>query len=86
MQLANVHVQAVVTREPLLQDTGMIMVDRVLYSSACYPHNYGFIPRTLCEDGDALVRSSNFSGHICAVRSCRMLRREPEQVQNRALH
>ena len=29
-------------------------VDRVLYSSVVYPHNYGFIPRTLCEDNDPL--------------------------------
>ncbi|KAJ3694770.1 hypothetical protein LUZ60_000147 [Juncus effusus] len=34
--------------------TGMIKVDRVLYSSVVYPHNYGFIPRTLCEDGDPM--------------------------------
>ncbi|KAL0284603.1 UNVERIFIED_CONTAM: Soluble inorganic pyrophosphatase 1 [Sesamum angustifolium] len=32
----------------------MIKVDRVLYSSVVYPHNYGFIPRTLCEDNDPL--------------------------------
>lgn len=29
-------------------------VDRVLYSSVVYPHNYGFIPRSLCEDNDPL--------------------------------
>ncbi|KAK4800525.1 hypothetical protein SAY86_021012 [Trapa natans] len=29
-------------------------VDRVLYSSVVYPHNYGFIPRTLCEDNDPM--------------------------------
>ncbi|CAN0889257.1 Probably inactive receptor-like protein kinase At2g46850 [Linum grandiflorum] len=34
--------------------TGMIKVDRILYSSVVYPHNYGFIPRTLCEDNDPL--------------------------------
>ncbi|GAB4861488.1 V-ATPase V0 sector subunit c'', variant 2 [Ancistrocladus abbreviatus] len=34
--------------------TGMIMVDRILYSSVVYPHNYGFIPRTLCDDNDPL--------------------------------
>ncbi|KAM3405469.1 hypothetical protein ACQJBY_008135 [Aegilops geniculata] len=34
--------------------TGMIKVDRILYSSVVYPHNYGFVPRTLCEDGDPL--------------------------------
>ena len=30
------------------KETGMLKVDRVLYSSVMYPHNYGFIPRTLC--------------------------------------
>ncbi|CAI9772129.1 unnamed protein product [Fraxinus pennsylvanica] len=35
--------------------TGLITVDRVLYSSVVYPHNYGFIPRTLCEDNDPMV-------------------------------
>eukprot|EP00898_Chlorokybus_atmophyticus_P005207 jgi/Chlat1/5688/Chrsp38S09021 len=34
--------------------TGMMKVDRVLYSSVVYPHNYGFIPRTLGEDNDPL--------------------------------
>uniref|UniRef100_A0A7N0TZF7 inorganic diphosphatase n=1 Tax=Kalanchoe fedtschenkoi TaxID=63787 RepID=A0A7N0TZF7_KALFE len=36
------------------KNTGLIKVDRVLYSSVVYPHNYGFIPRTLCEDGDPM--------------------------------
>lgn len=34
--------------------TGMLCVDRVLYSAVQYPANYGFIPRTLAEDGDPL--------------------------------
>ncbi len=34
--------------------TGMIRVDRVLYSSVMYPANYGFIPRTLGDDNDPL--------------------------------
>ncbi|KAM0885074.1 hypothetical protein ACQ4PT_030573 [Festuca glaucescens] len=34
--------------------TGLIKVDRILYSSVVYPHNYGFVPRTLCEDNDPL--------------------------------
>lgn len=34
--------------------SGLIKVDRVLYSSVVYPHNYGFIPRTLCEDNDPM--------------------------------
>ncbi|KAI3738403.1 hypothetical protein L2E82_28433 [Cichorium intybus] len=36
------------------KSTGLIKVDRVLYSSVVYPHNYGFVPRTLCEDNDPL--------------------------------
>ncbi len=34
--------------------TGMLRLDRVLYSAVYYPANYGFIPRTLCDDGDPL--------------------------------
>jgi inorganic pyrophosphatase len=34
--------------------TGMLMLDRVLFSAVHYPANYGFIPRTFCEDNDPL--------------------------------
>lgn len=34
--------------------TGMLRLDRVLYTSTHYPANYGFIPRTYAEDGDPL--------------------------------
>jgi inorganic pyrophosphatase len=34
--------------------TGLLKVDRILYSSVVYPANYGFIPQTLGEDGDPL--------------------------------
>ncbi|MEM1041779.1 MAG: inorganic diphosphatase [Bacteroidota bacterium] len=36
------------------KESGMLRVDRVLYSAVYYPANYGFIPRTLGGDGDAL--------------------------------
>src|SRR5687768_9451878 len=36
------------------KETGLLMVDRVLYSSVIYPANYGFIPRTLGDDDDPL--------------------------------
>lgn len=36
------------------KDTGMLYVDRILYSSVVYPHNYGFIPQTLDGDGDPM--------------------------------
>ena len=34
--------------------SGLIKVDRILYSSTVYPQNYGFIPQTYCDDGDPL--------------------------------
>ncbi len=36
------------------KETGMLRVDRVLYTSTVYPANYGFIPKTLADDGDPL--------------------------------
>ena len=36
------------------KETGLLRVDRVLYSSVMYPANYGFIPRSYGEDGDPL--------------------------------
>lgn len=36
------------------KQTGLIILDRVLYTSTHYPTNYGFIPRTLSGDGDTL--------------------------------
>ncbi len=36
------------------KEVGMLRLDRVLYSSVYYPANYGFIPRTYCDDGDPL--------------------------------
>ena len=34
--------------------TGMLRLDRVLYTSTVYPANYGYIPNTLADDGDPL--------------------------------
>lgn len=36
------------------KETGLIRVDRVLFSSVCFPANYGFIPRTYCDDKSPL--------------------------------
>lgn len=36
------------------KETGLLRLDRVLYTSTVYPANYGFIPKTLAEDGDPL--------------------------------
>ncbi len=36
------------------KDTGLLKVDRILFSAVHYPANYGFLPRTYCDDGDPL--------------------------------
>ncbi len=36
------------------KETGMLKLDRVLFSSMYYPANYGFIPQTYCDDKDPL--------------------------------
>lgn len=36
------------------KESGLLKMDRVIYSSMYYPANYGFIPRTYCDDKDPL--------------------------------
>jgi inorganic pyrophosphatase len=36
------------------KDSGLIKLDRILYSAVYYPANYGFVPQTLAEDDDPL--------------------------------
>jgi inorganic pyrophosphatase len=36
------------------KETGFLRLDRVLYSAVHYPANYGFVPRSYCDDGDPL--------------------------------
>lgn len=36
------------------KETGLIKLDRANYGPAAYPFDYGFVPQTLWEDGDAL--------------------------------
>jgi inorganic pyrophosphatase len=36
------------------KESGLLKLDRVLYSSVYYPANYGFIPQSYCEDKDPL--------------------------------
>lgn len=50
--------------------SGLLKLDRVIYSSFYYPHNYGFIPRTLGEDHDPLdilVLSSISVQPLCII-------------------
>jgi len=36
------------------KNTGLLRLDRILYTSTHYPQNYGYIPLTICDDGDPL--------------------------------
>ena len=36
------------------KETGLLLLDRVLFTSTHYPANYGFIPRTYASDGDPI--------------------------------
>ena len=52
------------------KDTGLLRLDRVIYSSFHYPVNYGFIPQTLGQDGDPLdilVLCSQSIQSLCLV-------------------
>ena len=42
------------TKYELDKKSGLIRVDRILFSSVHYPANYGFIPQTYCDDRDPL--------------------------------
>ncbi len=42
------------TKYEVDKETGLLRLDRILYTSTHYPANYGFIPRTLSQDGDHL--------------------------------
>lgn len=55
------------------KQTGMMQLDRYLYSSSHYPGDYGFVPQTLAEDGDPLdvlvmVNEETFTGCLIKAR------------------
>ena len=59
------------TKYELDKSTGLLIMDRVLYTSTHYPVNYGFSPLTLSEDGDPLdvfVLCSQPLERLCLVR------------------
>ena len=65
------------------KDAGVLVVDRLLYTSMVYPFNYGFIPHTRAEDGDpvdVLVISSLplGPGTVVASRPIGLLEMEDE--------
>lgn len=54
----NVIIEVPVGGQPIKyemdKEAGTLIVDRFLYTPMTYPGNYGFIPHTLCGDGDPL--------------------------------
>ncbi len=61
------------------KSTGLMRLDRYLYSSSHYPGDYGFIPQTLADDGDALdvlvkVNEPTFSGCLIEARVVALFR------------
>ena len=54
----NVIIEVPIGGEPIKYEidkaSGALFVDRFLYTPMRYPGNYGFVPHTLCGDGDAL--------------------------------
>lgn len=66
------------------KESGLMRLDRVLYSAVYYPANYGFIPRTYCDDGDpldALVLSqeSVFPNTVLEARAIGVMRMRDEK-------
>jgi inorganic pyrophosphatase len=66
------------------KETGVVMVDRFLYTAMFYPFNYGFIPGTLEEDGDpvdVLVISNQpvHPGSVIRARPIGLLEMEDEE-------
>lgn len=58
------------TKYEIDKKTGLLKLDRVIYSSFHYPVNYGFIPQTLGQDGDPLdilVLCSQVIQPLCLV-------------------
>ena len=66
---------------------GLLRVDRVLHSAVYYPANYGFVPRTYCDDGDpldALVLGQEefVPGVLLRARAIGVLRMRDEKGQD----
>lgn len=61
------------------KETGLVTVDRVLYSPFHYPAEYGYIPMTLAPDGDpadvlVLINGSTYPGVVIRARPIGMLK------------
>ena len=75
--------QGSLVKYELDKESGFIVADRFHYTSLPYPFNYGFIPNTLADDGDAVdvmvVSSQPLAvGIVIPVRAIGMLEMEDE--------
>ncbi|MAJ82532.1 MAG: inorganic diphosphatase [Legionellales bacterium] len=66
------------------KDSGLLEVDRFLTTAMHYPCDYGYVPNTLCDDGDpidvcVLAPFSIISGAVCACRPLGVLTMEDEK-------
>ena len=72
------------------KETGAIFLDRVLYTSMRFPADYGFVPKTLCEDGDPLdclliTTETLFPGVVVKARPVGLLVMEDEKGMDEKL-
>ncbi|MEN3972661.1 inorganic diphosphatase [Sphingomicrobium sp. XHP0235] len=83
----NVFIEVPIGGEPVKYEfdkkSGAMVVDRILHTPMRYPTNYGFIPQTLCDDGDPLdclvmTRWSLLPGTVIAARPVGVLHLEDE--------
>ena len=68
-------------------ETGLVHVDRVLYSPFHYPAEYGFIPRTLAPDGDpcdvlVLINGTTYPGVVIHARPIGLLKMHDDKGQD----
>lgn len=87
----NVIIEVPVGGEPIKyeldKDSGALFVDRFLYTPMRYPGNYGFVPHTLCGDGDpmdVIIANSRplLPGSVIACRPLGVLLMEDEGGQD----
>jgi inorganic pyrophosphatase len=69
------------------KESGTLMVDRILATSMTYPCNYGYVPHTLCDDGDPLdvlviTPHALISGSVIRCRPVAVLTMEDESGED----
>ncbi len=87
----NVIIEIPVNGEPIKyevdKDSGEIFVDRLLSTSMRYPCNYGYIPNTLCGDGDpadvlVIMPASLLPGSVVKCRAIGVLKMTDESGED----